>query len=85
MFGQFAASTQFFLYGKKHFTRTGWEAARARYPQPDALTTFELEGKCYMVTGANQARALPPMLRTSSSGAPLIPTLLCAASSMVLR
>lgn len=54
MFGQFAATTQFFLYGKKHFTRTGWEAARALYPQPDALPAYELAGKTYMVTGANQ-------------------------------
>ena len=55
MFGQFAATTQFFLYGKKHFTRTGWEAARALYPQPDALTVLELTGKTYMVTGARFA------------------------------
>lgn len=54
MFGQFAATTQFFLYGKKHFTRTGWEAASKLYAQPDPLASFNLAGRVYMVTGANQ-------------------------------
>ena len=54
MFGQFAATTQFYLYGKKHFTRTGWEAATKLYSQPDPLASFNLTGKVYMVTGANQ-------------------------------
>eukprot|EP01047_Picozoa_sp_COSAG01_P025386 COSAG01_NODE_1601_length_9765_cov_8.340265_4_plen_293_part_00 len=53
-FGQFAATTQFYLYGRKHFTRTGWEAASKTYAQPDVLTTLDLRGKCFMVTGANQ-------------------------------
>jgi dehydrogenase/reductase SDR family protein 12 len=55
MFGQFAATTQFYLYGRKHFTRTGWEAAtKLRGAEPDALTGFDLAGKTYVVTGANQ-------------------------------
>lgn len=54
MLGQFAATTQFYLYGKKHFTRTGYEAASKLYTQPDPLTSFNLAGKVYMVTGANQ-------------------------------
>ena len=54
MFGQFAATSQFYLHGRKHFTRTGWEAASKLYPQPDPLTTLSLQGKVFMVTGANQ-------------------------------
>jgi dehydrogenase/reductase SDR family protein 12 len=54
MFGQFAATTQFYLHGRKHFTRTGWEAASRLYPQPDVLTTLSLRGRCFVVTGANQ-------------------------------
>ena len=54
VFGQFAATTQFYLYGRKHFTRTGWEAASRLYPRPDPLESFDLAGKTYVVTGANQ-------------------------------
>ena len=54
VFGQFAASTQFYLFGRKHFTQTGWESARRRYPQPDVLNMLSLHGKVYIVTGANQ-------------------------------
>ena len=54
VFGQFAATTQFYLYGRKHFTRTGWEAASRLYPRPDPLEAFDLAGKTYVVTGANQ-------------------------------
>jgi dehydrogenase/reductase SDR family protein 12 len=53
-FGQFAASTQFYLHGRKHFTRTGWETARKAYAQPDVLTTLSLAGKTFVVTGSNQ-------------------------------
>lgn len=54
-FGQFAATTQFYLYGKRRCTRTGWEAARAAYPKPDLLEdeTLNLRGKSYLITGAN--------------------------------
>eukprot|EP00931_Biecheleriopsis_adriatica_P106449 TRINITY_DN80909_c0_g1_i1.p1 TRINITY_DN80909_c0_g1~~TRINITY_DN80909_c0_g1_i1.p1 ORF type:complete len:509 (-),score=121.74 TRINITY_DN80909_c0_g1_i1:65-1591(-) len=53
-FGQFAASTQFYLYGKKHFTSSGWERHKAKYEQPDLLESgLDLTGKTFMVTGAN--------------------------------
>ena len=32
--GQLALS-QFFLYGKRHFTSSGWEMHKANYAQPD--------------------------------------------------
>lgn len=52
-FGQFAATTQFYLYGTKYCTRTGWEKASSKYPQPDELTTADLVDKVFIVTGAN--------------------------------
>lgn len=53
VFGQFAATSQFYLYGKKHCTRTGWEKASKKYEKPDVLEQAELTGKVFMVTGAN--------------------------------
>ena len=54
-FGQFAAPTQFYLFGKSHFTRSGWERAILRYPNPDILEDplCSLAGHVYMITGAN--------------------------------
>mmetsp|Transcript_134522 Transcript_134522/g.287809 ORF Transcript_134522/g.287809 Transcript_134522/m.287809 type:complete len:519 (-) Transcript_134522:165-1721(-) len=53
-FGQFAATSQFFLYGRKHFTRTGWERHRAAYEQPDLLSPeLDLSERVYIVTGGN--------------------------------
>jgi len=53
-FGQFAATSQFYLYGRNHFTQTGWQKHKARYEQPDVLSQeLDLSGKVYMITGAN--------------------------------
>lgn len=52
-FGQFAATSQFYLYGKKHCTQTGWQEASSKYNQPNLLNEISLEGKVYIVTGAN--------------------------------
>jgi NADPH-dependent curcumin reductase CurA len=54
-FGQFASTTQFYLYGKSRCTRTGWEKAYAAYPKPDILEdpNLDLSSKVYMITGAN--------------------------------
>lgn len=55
-FGQFAATSQFFLWGRRAFTRTGWEKHRKGYEQPDILGDFsglDLSGRIYMITGAN--------------------------------
>lgn len=52
-FGQFASTTQFYLYGKKYCTKTGWEAASNQYPIPDILSDIDLTGNVYLVTGAN--------------------------------
>ncbi|CAL1128945.1 unnamed protein product [Cladocopium goreaui] len=48
-FGQFAATTQFFLYGKRHFTSSGWEMHKANYAQPDLLTALDLKGQVFIV------------------------------------
>lgn len=54
-FGQFAASTQFYLFGKNHCTRTGWERAVLKYAKPDIVeeSMRTLAGRVYLVTGAN--------------------------------
>eukprot|EP01031_Cornospumella_fuschlensis_P032064 gene32064-38776_t len=54
-FGQFAATSQFYLYGRSHCTRTGWENASKKYPKPDILEdpNLNLTGKTYLITGAN--------------------------------
>lgn len=53
VFGRIAATTQFFLYGKRHFTRTGYENHKERYEKPDILDSIQLDGRVFMVTGAN--------------------------------
>lgn len=54
-FGQFAATTQFYLYGRSRCTKTGWEKARKAYPKPDILEdpNLLLTDRVYMITGAN--------------------------------
>jgi len=59
IFGQFAASSQFYLYGRKHFTKTGYLAHQSRYEKPDLLEQpldgrkFYLTDKVFLITGAN--------------------------------
>mmetsp|Transcript_79915 Transcript_79915/g.258983 ORF Transcript_79915/g.258983 Transcript_79915/m.258983 type:complete len:637 (+) Transcript_79915:88-1998(+) len=54
MFGQFAATSQFYLHGRKHFTKTGYEKHRESYETPDLLETLtDLSDRVYIVTGAN--------------------------------
>jgi dehydrogenase/reductase SDR family protein 12 len=50
-FGSFAAFTQWYLYGRRHFTATGWRRASAKHTV--AVETMDLTGKCFCVTGAN--------------------------------
>eukprot|EP00240_Pyramimonas_obovata_P005529 CAMPEP_0118953750 /NCGR_PEP_ID=MMETSP1169-20130426/57110_1 /TAXON_ID=36882 /ORGANISM="Pyramimonas obovata, Strain CCMP722" /LENGTH=328 /DNA_ID=CAMNT_0006901283 /DNA_START=81 /DNA_END=1064 /DNA_ORIENTATION=- len=45
-------STQFYLYGRKRFTATGWEEASKAY-KAGQLENAELSSKVYLVTGAN--------------------------------
>merc|ERR1711907_31280 len=53
-FGQFAATSQFFLHGKKHFTANGYARHRKEYPSPDPLDLPDLaQGEVFIVTGAN--------------------------------
>lgn len=65
MFGQFTSVTQFFLYGKHHFTRSGWEKhkrsrrcggsrSHASAYDPDLLEgRLNLSEHVFIVTGAN--------------------------------
>ena len=41
-----------YRYGKKHFTKSGYEAAKEKWGT-DILPTLNLSGKRYLVTGAN--------------------------------
>jgi len=53
-FGQFAATSQFFLFGKKNCTQTGYEKHRKEYEQPAFFDQQDLaRGSVFMVTGAN--------------------------------
>jgi dehydrogenase/reductase SDR family protein 12 len=57
-FGQFASTSQFYLFGRSRCTKTGWEKASKDYPKPDMLergadSEVDLSGKIFMVTGAN--------------------------------
>ena len=57
-------STQFFLYGKKHFTQSGYLKHISNYNEPVQSATFiegeelgdgvDLSGKTILVTGSNQ-------------------------------
>ena len=56
-FGQFAATSQFYLYGRSHCTSTGYETAMKKILKkgPDLLASPDLSmaGKVAIVTGAN--------------------------------
>jgi dehydrogenase/reductase SDR family protein 12 len=53
-FGQFASTSQFYLYGRSHCTASGWEKHKAEYESPDILEeSMDLSERVFMVTGAN--------------------------------
>lgn len=53
--GQAQATTQFFLFGKSHCTKTGYISHKAEYAVPDEIldSPRNLKDKIYMITGAN--------------------------------
>jgi dehydrogenase/reductase SDR family protein 12 len=55
--GQTLTTTQFYLYGRSHFTATGYQNHVRGYPQyvhqPDILQSCDLSEKVFLVTGAN--------------------------------
>ena len=67
MFGQFASTTQFYLYGKSNCTSSGWEKHILNYgttwddivlpigsaPTKGDVDSRDLSGKVFMITGAN--------------------------------
>ena len=57
MFGQLTTAVQFYLYGRRHFTATGWQRAAARY-NPSDLDALDLDARTYLVTGANSGIGL---------------------------
>jgi len=46
-------TTQFYFYGRSHFTATGYQSHAARYAAPQFHSSVSLLDKTYMVTGAN--------------------------------
>lgn len=64
-FSQLITSTQFYIFGRRRFGRSGFESAAKSYKQPDLLgvvpkqtepiynPSLNLNGKVYIVTGAN--------------------------------
>ena len=52
LFGPLIATTQFYLYGRRHCTANGWRRASAQYDL-GMLDTVDLTSKVFMVTGAN--------------------------------
>ena len=53
--GQKITTAQFYVYGKKSFTRTGWQKAQTgpAYQPQGFLEEVDLAGKVFCVTGAN--------------------------------
>jgi len=51
-FGQFASTSQFYLFGRKHCTSTGYDKHKAKYKDPAALDG-DLTSKVFIVTGSN--------------------------------
>lgn len=70
-FGQFAATTQFYLYGRRHCTATGWKRASAKYGGGADLAELSLTGKTFAVTGANSGVGLTLSNYLASRGASL--------------
>mmetsp|Transcript_10414 Transcript_10414/g.27508 ORF Transcript_10414/g.27508 Transcript_10414/m.27508 type:complete len:81 (-) Transcript_10414:47-289(-) len=71
-FGQFAATSQFYLYGTKHCTQTGYAKHRKEYAEyaDDLLETdLSLEGKVYIVTGGNSGVGFEVAQFLASKGA----------------
>eukprot|EP00041_Stephanoeca_diplocostata_P019412 m.418964 g.418964 ORF g.418964 m.418964 type:complete len:349 (+) comp21297_c0_seq1:361-1407(+) len=50
--GQKLTSANFYFYGKRHFTETGWKKNQKHYV-PKFLESIGLSGRIFMVTGAN--------------------------------
>ncbi len=61
-FGQFVVTTQFYLFGRRHFTATGWKRASAKYDVA-GLDTLDLSSKCTRSHhSASLRRQQPPCL-----------------------
>ncbi len=70
-FGQFAATTQFYLYGRRHCTASGYKKAAAQYGNGADLQELSLSGKVFAVTGANSGVGLTLSQYLASRGASL--------------
>ena len=80
--GQSISSTQFFLYGKRHFTQTGYQRHVKKYTEPvqsaaaigikaEGNDGFDLSGKVVVVTGANSGLGKQVATYCAAKGAKL--------------
>jgi dehydrogenase/reductase SDR family protein 12 len=80
--GQTISSTQFFLYGKKHFTQNGYLKHIKKYAEPVQVTSnigineeaadgVNLTGKVVVVTGANSGLGKEVATYSAAKGAKL--------------
>ncbi len=53
MFGQIQTGLNFYFYGRKHFTQTGYLYNSSRYATPAFHETASLSNKVVMITGSN--------------------------------
>mmetsp|Transcript_69867 Transcript_69867/g.140634 ORF Transcript_69867/g.140634 Transcript_69867/m.140634 type:complete len:409 (+) Transcript_69867:44-1270(+) len=66
---QMIVASQFYIYGRKHFTANGWRHAYLQYPQPDLLDTVNLGDKNFLVTGATSGIGREVATRLTERGA----------------
>jgi len=68
--GQGIATTQFYLYGRKHFTQTGYLKHVKEYPRGQkTLDHLDARGKVYVVTGANSGTGFEVSKALAKQGA----------------
>mmetsp|Transcript_22336 Transcript_22336/g.50503 ORF Transcript_22336/g.50503 Transcript_22336/m.50503 type:complete len:394 (+) Transcript_22336:74-1255(+) len=78
---QTAVATQFYFYGRKHFTQSGWLKASSAYAEPFSLdvkpadcaaAVQDLAGKVFVVTGATSGIGREVALQLSGRGATVL-------------
>jgi len=69
VFGQVQTSLNFYFYGKKHFTKTGYEKNVKSYEEPNLLDEVDLTNQVFMITGSNTGIGKEIALYVAKKGA----------------